>query len=145
MTTTTADPAWERIHHRVTLAGQCVLPDDSPSAGAVVELRSGAPSRRAGGVHKMTDDAPLPMRSTATNADGSFHFTDLPAGRFDVMARTSLVIEERWTRFTAEATVSIPKENETAAVKPARPVFLKIELRKFDDSHRGADQRHPSI
>ena len=130
--TTTGDAAWERIHHRVTLAGQCVQPDGSPSENAVVELRIGASVRKAGAVLKMRDDAISPLRSTATNADGSFHFTDLPAGRFDVIARTSLVIDERWTRFTAEATVSIPKENVTTAVKPARPVFLKIELRKID-------------
>jgi hypothetical protein len=130
--TTTGEAAWERIHHRVTLLGQCILPDGSASGNADVELRWGGGVRKAGAVLKMRDDAPSPPRSTATNADGSFHFADLPAGRFDVMARTSLVIDERWTRFTAEATVSIPKENVTSAVKPARLVFLKIELQKID-------------
>ena len=122
----------ERIHHRVALAGRVTLPDGSVAVGAQVELRR-QPRKRAGArLIKAADDTVAPLRSTVSRSDGTFYFLDLAVGTYELAARQSLLIEDRWTRCTATVKVPVPTENETDAAEPALPVFVKIELSKLD-------------
>ena len=118
-----------RIRHRVSLAGRVDLENKAPVAGASIELRPLPARSRPAKIIKTTDDVATPLRSTVSNADGTFHFIDLPAGEYELVLRHSLVVERRFVALAARAKVTVTKENETASAKPALPPFMTIELK----------------
>jgi hypothetical protein len=115
-------PRTSQLCCRASLAGRVRDADQCAVRGALVVLRL------ASDVPKLADDPQQALRSTVSNADGSFRFIDLATADYELSIRATLETPQRRITLEAVKTVSIPIEQENACGDPLPPVFVTIDL-----------------